>query len=72
MVLADALSRASVKDANPEISEEKLAAQIHMVYSNDEVTVQISKKSEDRQQMIACYQNLVRKFKMVGQAEEIK
>ena len=30
MVLADALSRASLKDAGPEISDEELAAQIHM------------------------------------------
>ena len=30
MVLADALSRASLKDADPEISDEELAAQIHM------------------------------------------
>ena len=37
MVLADALSRASVKDADPDISDEELAAQIHMVYSNNEV-----------------------------------
>ena len=29
MVLADALSRASLKDAGPEISDEELAAQIH-------------------------------------------
>ena len=38
MVLADALSRASLKDADPEISDEELAAQIHMVYRNNEVT----------------------------------
>ena len=38
MVLADALSRASLKDADSEISDEELAAQIHMVYSNNEVT----------------------------------
>ena len=37
MVLADALSRASMKDADPEISDEELAAQIHMVYSSNEV-----------------------------------
>ena len=34
--------------------------------------VQILKKSEDWQQMITCCQNLVRKFKMAGQAEEMK
>ena len=38
MVLADALSRASLKHADPEISDEELAAHIHMVYSNNEVT----------------------------------
>ena len=38
MVLANALSRASLKDADPEISDEELAAQIHMVYSNNELT----------------------------------
>ena len=38
MVLADTLSRASLKDADPEISDEELAAHIHMVYSNNEVT----------------------------------
>ena len=38
MVLADALSRASLKDADPEIPDEELAAQIHMIYSNNEVT----------------------------------
>ena len=38
MVLADALSRAFLKDADPEISDEESAAQIHMVYSNNEVT----------------------------------
>ena len=38
MVLADALSRASLKYADPEISDEELAAHIHMVYSNNEVT----------------------------------
>ena len=38
MLLADALSRASMKDADLEVSDEELAAQIHMVYSNNEVT----------------------------------
>ena len=38
MVLADALSRAFLKDADPEKSDEELAAQIHMIYSNNEVT----------------------------------
>ena len=38
MVLADVLSIVSLKDANPEISDEELAAQIHMVYSNNEFT----------------------------------
>ena len=38
MVLADVLPRASLKDADPEISDEELAAQIHMVYSNNELT----------------------------------
>ena len=38
MVLADALSRISLKDADPEISDEELAAQIHMIYSSNEVT----------------------------------
>ena len=38
MVLADALSRASLKDADPEISDEELAAQIHMYSSNNEIT----------------------------------
>ena len=38
MVLAGALLRASMKDADPEISDEILAAQIHMIYSNNEVT----------------------------------
>ena len=37
-MLADALSRAFLKDADPEISDEESAAQIHMVYSNNEVT----------------------------------
>ena len=37
-MLADALSRASLKHADPEISDEELAAHIHMVYSNNEVT----------------------------------
>ena len=39
MVLPDALSRASFKDADPEISDGELAAQIHMVSSSNEVTV---------------------------------
>ena len=38
MVLADALSRAYLKDADPGISDKELAAQIHMVYNNSEVT----------------------------------
>ena len=38
MVLADVLSRAFLKDADPEISDEELAAQIHIVYSNNELT----------------------------------
>ena len=38
MVLTDVLSRASLKDADPKIPDEKLAAQIHMVYNNNEVT----------------------------------
>ena len=38
MVLADALARASLKYADPEISDEELAAHMHMVYSNNEVT----------------------------------
>ena len=38
MVLPDAPSRASLKDTDLEISDEELAAQIHIVYSNNEVT----------------------------------
>ena len=38
MVLADGLPRASLKDTDPEISDEELAAQIHMVYRNNVVT----------------------------------
>ena len=38
MVLADALLRASLKGADPEISEKELVTQIYMVYSNNEVT----------------------------------
>ena len=34
MVLADALSRAFLKDADPEISDEELATQVHIVYNN--------------------------------------
>ena len=37
LVLADVLSRASLKDTDPEISDEELAAQIHMVCSNNQV-----------------------------------
>ena len=38
MVLADMLSRASLKDADPEISYDELAAPVHMVCSNNETT----------------------------------
>ena len=38
MVLADTLSRTSLKDGDPKISDEELAAQIGMVYSNSEIT----------------------------------
>ena len=36
-MLADVLSRAPLKDADPEILDEELAAQIHVVYSNNDV-----------------------------------
>ena len=36
-MLADVLSRASLKDTDPEISDEELAAQIHIVCSNNQV-----------------------------------
>ena len=38
MVLTDMLSRASLKDADPEISYDELAAPVHMVCSNNETT----------------------------------
>ena len=38
IVLADALSRVSLKDPDPEISDEELEAQIYIVYNNNEVT----------------------------------
>ena len=38
MVLADTLSRTSLKDADPKIPDEELAAQTGMVYSNSEIT----------------------------------
>ena len=38
MALTDAQSTASLKDADPERSDEELTAQIHMVYSNNEIT----------------------------------
>ena len=35
-MLADVLSRAPLKDADPEILDEEIAAQIHVVYNNNE------------------------------------
>ena len=37
-MLVDVLSRASLKDPDPEISDEELAAQIHMICSNNQLT----------------------------------
>ena len=71
MVLPDAPSRASLKDTDLEISDEELAAQIHIVYSNNEVTgtnlEEIGRSTADR-----VLSELLRKFKMVVQAEEMK
>ena len=71
MVLPDAPSRASLKDTDLEISDEELAAQIHIDYSNNEVTgtnlEEIGRSTADR-----VLSELLRKFKMVVQAEEMK
>ena len=71
MVLPDAPSRASLKDTDLEIADAELAAKIHIDYSNHEVTgtnlEEIGRSTADR-----VLSELLRKFKMVVQAEEMK
>ena len=47
-----------MRNVDPDaISDEELVAQIHMVYSSNEVTGTNLEESEDQQEMIICYQN---------------